>query len=297
MTVGGPTPTGADARPDPGRWELLRALGAYSAAPAAGVSTAIGLPTLTVAEHTEVFVLDLPPHASIHLGAEGKLGGEGAERVAGLWRALGVSPPSDPDHLARLLALVAELGEGREACRTEGARERLAHVLRVLLGEHLVSWLPGYLIAAARYPAVAPWAELTRAALRREVQDLRPPDVLAAALREAPPALDAAAGAEGMLDAVVAPLRCGFVLTHRDLRQAGADTGSGVRRGERRYVLSALLGQEPAATIEWLAGHARRWSGWQAVGVGSDATARWWSQRASRCAATLEATRSTAVAR
>ena len=40
------------------------------------VTASLGLPAPTAAEHTGVFVLAAPPHAAIHLGADGKLGGE-----------------------------------------------------------------------------------------------------------------------------------------------------------------------------------------------------------------------------
>ena len=64
--------------------------------------------------HTDLFVFQLQPYASVYLGAEGMLGGEARDRIAGFWRALGASPPSEPDHLATMLALLRRSGE-REA--------------------------------------------------------------------------------------------------------------------------------------------------------------------------------------
>ena len=80
---------------------------------------ALGLPAPTAAEHTGVFVLSAPPHAAIHLGGEGKLGGEGLDRVAGFWRAIGLTPPPDADQLGVLLMLYAELADAEAAARTE----------------------------------------------------------------------------------------------------------------------------------------------------------------------------------
>ena len=57
-----------------GRWELLRALGAIASTPpplSDPVAAGLGLPQPTRAEHTGVFVLSVPPHAAIYLGAEG----------------------------------------------------------------------------------------------------------------------------------------------------------------------------------------------------------------------------------
>ena len=92
------------------RWELLRALGAVAGDPAdvAAACGALGLPAPGNAEHTEVFVLNCPPYAAIYLGADGALGGDAADRVAGFWRAIGVEPPAEPDHLVALLSPVRE---------------------------------------------------------------------------------------------------------------------------------------------------------------------------------------------
>ena len=95
------------------RWELLRALGAVADSPVAARAVAgpLGLAPVGEAEHTEVFVLNCPPYASVYLGPDGALGGEGADRAAGFWRALAITPPAEPDHLSALLALYARLGE------------------------------------------------------------------------------------------------------------------------------------------------------------------------------------------
>src|SRR5581483_10798351 len=95
------------------RWELLRALGAMADSPVAAraVAAPLGLDPVGDDEHTEAFVLNCPPYAAVYLGPDGALGGEGADRAAGFWRALGLTPPAEPDHLTALLALYASLGE------------------------------------------------------------------------------------------------------------------------------------------------------------------------------------------
>ena len=79
-----------------GRWELLRALGAVPDSPAAArsVGPALGLDAVSDAGHTDAFVLNCPPYAAIYLGPTGAIGGEGADRVAGFWRASGITPPA-----------------------------------------------------------------------------------------------------------------------------------------------------------------------------------------------------------
>ena len=276
---------------DSGRWELIRALGALcSVAPPDGwvISDAIGLRPWSRAEHTAVFVLDLPPHASIHLGPEGKLGGDGADRVAGMWRALGLVPPADADHLAALLALYAELGQAGDACQRSDTRRRLDHARHALLAEHLMSWLPGYLAAAGTQHAASGWAALTAAAIRREVDRMGLPGELPAALREAPAPLGAGDGLGELLDALPAPVRTGFVLTQADLVGAGRQIGVGVRRGERRFALRAMLEQDPSATLAWLGAHARRWVSLHRHGTLAGPAQDWWADRAASTSAVLD---------
>jgi TorA maturation chaperone TorD len=291
--------------PDDGRWELLRALGALtviSPPHADAITTALGLPSWSRSDHTRLFVLDLPPYASIHLGAEGKLGGDGADRVAGLWRTLDLLPPNEPDHLAALLALVADLGSAGDRCATEAARRRLAHVRRTVLHEHLWSWLPGYLAAIADDPAGAPWAELTLQAVGAEVArslaiagdttsdidaDHDTALDLPAALRDAPPPIGIDIAVADLLDALVAPVRVGMVLTWRDLRAAADRCGLGLRRGERRFALRAMIEQDPAATLGWLAEQAQQWARRHATQPQPGPASRWWRARAETTATTL----------
>src|ERR1051326_2391149 len=60
-------------------------------------------------EHTETFVFQFYPYASVYLSTEGMLGGEARDRIAGFWRALGQTPPTEPDHLAIMLEAYARL--------------------------------------------------------------------------------------------------------------------------------------------------------------------------------------------
>lgn len=284
----------------PGRWELVRAVGALSVVnPPAGdhIAASLDIPPLSAAEHTDLFVLSLPPYAGIHLGAEGKLGGEGADRVAGLWRALGIDPPADADHLGSLLLLYAELGEAADRSSSEPTRRRLAHSRAVLLWEHLWSWVPGYLDAATGQAtpaspgpsaAVLSWADLTRRLLIREARLTPGAITLPLALRAAPPPLDPSASGPSLLDAVTAPVRIGFVLTYRDLEIATRRLGLGLRRGERRFALQAMLDQDSSATLAWLGGHAWRWVELhrRRPAVAND-PGGWWAARATASAEVL----------
>jgi hypothetical protein len=284
----------AVTRPPEGqaRWEMLRALGAVALTPPphnAHVCRALGLPVPTGAEHTRVFVLSVPPHAAIILGPEGKLGGEGLDRVAGFWRALQLRAPEDADHLGTLLMLYAELGAAETAASDPDHRAHLRRSRSALLHEHLWSWAPAYLVAihSLGVRPVGRWAEATLCALRAELEDADRNLLLPLAMREAPEPLSAHGTVEEALDAIVTPARTGLLLTQRDLQEGARLAGVGFRRGERRFALRAMLQQDPLATLAWLLEHARAW-----VQVhersGDDATSHWWQERARHTVRTLE---------
>jgi len=292
----------ATAAVDAGRWELLRSLGAIASTPpplSHPIAATLGLPPPAAVAHTGVFVLSTPPHAAIYLGAEGKLGGEGLDRVAGFWRALALTPPPDADHLGALLALYAELGDAEAATRGDRARTQLRHAREALLWEHLWSWAPGYLTAVERLgtPALSPWARLTLQALAREARRAAPTAALPLALREAPSDLATARSGGGcggvdrgyLLDSLLVPVRSGVIITREDLTNAAASAGVGCRAGERRYTLRAMLDQDSPATVDWLRTFAQSWAQRHArhqLTAAPDSW-RWWADRASRTAMAL----------
>lgn len=281
-----------------GRWELIRALGAVAGDPADArkVLPALGLDPGDGASHTDVFVLNCTPYASVYLGAEGGLGGEGADRVAGFWRVLRLEPPAEPDHLTCLLSLYASLGEADADDRfavsgviaTETAKRSSCHARRALFWEHLWPWLPGYLgaVTDVGVPALSAWADLTMQVLIEERAGLSP-DVLPLALRAAPPPLTGDEDLGGLLDALVTPVRSGMILTRRALARGAGQSGAGHRIGERRFTLRAMLEQEPERTLIWLAGEAERWSARHSASAPGDPVQHWWATRAATTADVL----------
>jgi TorA maturation chaperone TorD len=280
-----------------GRWELLRALGAVADNPADAdsASQALSLPQPDNAEHTEVFVLNCPPYASVYLGAEGGLGGEGTDRAAGFWRAIGLTPPAEPDHLAALLGLYASLGEAAHDSRRPATTDALTHARHALLAEHLWPWLPGYLDAVADLgtPALADWARLAGQALLAEYRPQQSSQ-LPLAQRAAPPPVSAGCTLTDLIDALTAPVRSGMILTRRRLVAAAADAGAGYRIGERRFALRAMIEQAPAATLSWLGSEAARWSQRHTARAPSDPAQQWWAQRAAHTGHVLRTAAATA---
>ena len=137
--------------------ELLRTLATLAEPPCAEHEPLAALlelgPVPDGAAFTDLFELQLYPYASFYLGAEGMLGGEARDRIAGFWRALGETPPAEPDHLSTMLALQARLAELEEAAPETAPRDGWRRARRAWLWEHLLSWLPAYCDKAA---AIAP---------------------------------------------------------------------------------------------------------------------------------------------
>jgi TorA maturation chaperone TorD len=273
------------------RWELMRALGAIADSPAAAraASPSLGLTPASGAEHTSVFVLELPPYASIYLGPDGALGGEGADRVAGFWRVLGIDPPAEPDHLSALLGLYASLGEGVTSARRPATMTALSRAQGTLFWEHMQSWLPAYLDAVSDLPGrgLPAWAGLLQRVITAESARHQPCPALPLALRQAPPAAQLAAGPQEIARTLTIPVRSGMILTRHRLAAGAGQAGVGHRAGERRFTLRAMLEQDPAATLTWLAAEASRWEHRHEC-LGTDEAARWWAGRARLTARILQ---------
>jgi hypothetical protein len=240
----------------------------------------------TAAEHADLFALQLFPWASVYLGDEGQRGGEARDRIAGFWRALGARPPEDCDHLVVLLAAYADL-VGREGER------RAEHAREAFFWEHLASWLPAYLARVAELGS-APyrrWARLAADALAAEARALGEAEPgEPAALREVGPLADPRAeGADPFVASLLAPARSGMIVVRDDLLRAGRELALGVRAGERRWVLSALLGQRPSAVLRWLAEEAGRQAALWREAFPRGASREHWTSHASATAALLAA--------
>jgi TorA maturation chaperone TorD len=273
------------------RRELLRALGAFADSPADArtAAAALGLAAPSAAEHTDTFVLNCPPYAAVYLGPDGALGGEGADRAAGFWRAIGITPPAEPDHLTALLSLYASLGDAAADARRPATAAVLGRSAAALFAEHLWPWLPAYLDAVGdlAIPALDRWAAITRRAIAAERAARPAPAGLPLALRSAPEPPGPGGRLSDLTAALTTPARSGIILTRRRLARGAGEAGVGHRIGERRFALRAMLDQDPAATLDWLGQEAARWQRRHAGRVPGDAAGRWWSARAGRTAQVL----------
>ena len=130
--------------------EVFRALGTLAETPDTSHVELCALLELgeppTASEYSQTFVFELYPYSSIYLGHEGKLGGDARDRIAGFWRALSLTPPAEPDHLTVMLAFYAEVCEHQQNATPGLERDRWEHIQKSFLWEHLLSWLPIYLL-------------------------------------------------------------------------------------------------------------------------------------------------------
>ena len=84
-------------------------------------------------------------------------------------------------------------------------------------------------------------------------------------------------------------------MTRADLRRAAAELGLGLRQGERRYILRALLGQDGAGTLGWLEREAHGRATGHAASRAPAPVRAFWEERAVRTAALLRGVRVAAV--
>jgi len=245
------------------------------------VARALGLSLPSRVEHTEVFSLQVYPYASVYLGAEGMLGGDARDRVAGFWRALGLVPPAEPDHLAALLGLYASLIDAKAP----------SHARTALLWEHLLTWMPVMADTLLRTTSggYSQWAEQLLDVLLEEAEANPyegPPPLH---LRMAPPPPEFERDPEEAVNGILAPVRTGMVLTRADLARGAHQMGLGLRQGERRFVLRALLAQDAPATFAWLAEHAGATaSRMRRLETNLNVIALYWRKRADAAAGLLQ---------
>jgi TorA maturation chaperone TorD len=277
--------------------ELFRAL-AVLAEPltvdAARVAEALELGELPSAdEYTELFIFQLYPYASVYLGAEGMIGGEARDRVAGFWRALGQMPPAEPDHLSVMLALYARLVELETDESDAGRQESWCSARKAFLWEHLLSWLPVVYLTkffSLATPFYNRWGVLLMRALLEEASLVGRQERLSLHLREETGLIDPRSnGVEDFLQSILTPVRSGMILTRADLTRAARKLGLSVRMGERKFILKSLFAQDAHGIFCWLIEEATLWEERHHNHLGAlEEIARAWEEKTKATNALLE---------
>lgn len=246
--------------------EIFRALALFAEpvrATHAHVAEALELGALPAeSEYTETFIFQLYPYASVYLGGEGMMGGEARDAVAGFWRALNLTPPAEPDHLAVMLALYAELAGREGEASDERARAALHQARKAFLHEHLLSWLHVYLrkLQEVAAPFYQRWSETLKRALLEELEEVGQSQQLPLHLRDSLSLRDPREDEwEEFLQSLLAPARSGMILTRADLMRAAQSLGLALRMGERKFILRSLFHQNAKEVLRWLREEAARW--------------------------------------
>ena len=258
--------------------------------------------------YTRMFELNVYPYASVFLDPSGMLGGDRRALIGGALAALGFQPgapgSADDDHLATLLQALAALTDREVTAADAAGRERARHAQGVLLAEHILPWMPSFTHAVERVGD--PFYEAVCRALREALADACDDLALEAAspfAMAAPPSTGddndtSRGGAEAPetshgnapgaqtarasrkrpapdgrrhLEMLLSPARSGLYLSRHDVQRIGRAIGMPVRRGERAFMLQALLeaaGEEarvsaPAALAEAALVQSRRIGAWQ----------------------------------
>ena len=277
--------------------ELFRALAVLAEPPTphlAPLAEALELgPVPNASEYTDLFIFQLYPYASVYLGAEGMLGGEARDRIAGFWRALGQVPSAEPDHLAVMLALYARLVELEEHEHDPVRQESWHRARKAFLWEHLLSWLPGYLnkLDDIASPFYRKWGAMLSGALLEEAEAIGKQTLLPLHLRQAPGLSDPRSGEVGeFLQSLLSPVRSGMILVRSDFSRAARQLGLGLRLGERKFILQALLSQNARGTLNWLAEEASVWVERHRTHCGLlGGVAKAWEEKAKAAATLLKA--------
>lgn len=281
--------------------ELFRALAALAEPPRdehRAIAEALELPGVPEShDYTGVFLFHLYPYASIYLSADGMLGGEARDRVAGFHRALGLTPPPEPDHIASILSLYASLIEAEEGADDAAGRAAWAHARAAFLWEHILTWLPVFLLKMDEVapPIYGGWARLLSDVLLAEARTIPHDGPPALHLREVPGLEDPEASPTGFIKGLLAPAVSGMIITRADLARAARGADLGLRIGERAFILRSLFEQDADATLEWLQQEALAWvPRHQRLAPELGDIARFWKGRAEAVVARIREVRTTA---
>jgi putative dimethyl sulfoxide reductase chaperone len=122
-------------------------------------------PNEAAATHHTLFRFNIFPYQAIFRDASGLLGGVESERVRSAYQASGFET-AESDHIAAELHFLAFLCAAEAEARQDGLAEVAAHCQArqaAFLGDHLLTWLPPFVIALERsgQPFYAALATLT----------------------------------------------------------------------------------------------------------------------------------------
>lgn len=220
----------------------------------------------TPADLYQLFIKELPPFASIYLSSDGNLGGSSRATIAGYFTALDIPIPSDPDHISALLVLLAQilesqlivssklLGQGDDANISK--LDSICRARDVLLNEHILSWLPAYLLRARQVgpSSLLGWVNYCTDLIYllanengfefTDSQRFEP-------RREG-------LSSNEIVSWTTSPFLSGLIITYHDLEVVASKLNVSIRAGRKRFILEDLLSATGFDAIEQLCQIARK---------------------------------------
>jgi TorA maturation chaperone TorD len=246
--------------------ELLRTLGTVMSPPdaiVARLAAVLELPASpTSSEHTFLFGSQLPPFASVYLSTSGERGGDACDRIAGYWRAVGLTPPAEPDRLAHMLGFYADLLDQEEHEADQARRHAVTRIRKAFLAEQLLTWLPAFL---TKVDLIAPrpyrrWGQLVEQVIGREAWRSAPLATVPPLQERDRARVDPRPGdVESLVTYLAAPVRCGLILAPVDLERVAAELQVATPADHVGQALRALFAARPNDLLAWLTSEARRW--------------------------------------
>ena len=221
------------------------------------VARMLGLPgEASRKDFTNLFVIQLFPHASIYVSPSGLAGGPIRDEIARYHEFLEAPIPAEPDHIASVLKWYGHLQNNLNGyAKDEDTRD----VRHSFFWNCIASWLPPYLLRARELGSTLyrAWAEVTLDVLEAEAVQLGLPTTAPAPLLTAP-GLPSVRSAAEFVDALFVPVTSGLMLCRYDLGRCAAENRLVVRVADRRQNVKMFLAENPAGVSAWLYSEALR---------------------------------------
>lgn len=204
------------------------------------------------AEHYQLFVHNVFPYESIFLGEDGLLGGSITEAVAAFYGRIGLQATAaeSADHISAEFAALAHLCFAElDAIEDQIPHQiqRLRQLQRRFLDEHLLRWLPAFVIAIEQQ-VHSIYADVVRQSFELVCvhRGQLGADLMAAVdvfTLPAPPDLlvDEKTSLRDIARYLLNPAYTGFFLSVDDIRQVGAKFRVPHGFGKRQQILTNLL--------------------------------------------------------
>lgn len=250
------------------------------------IADALGSEDVSSGDLYNAFIRELPPFASIYLSTDGNIGGDPRSTIAGFYRALSLPIPADPDHLSHLLSLLAGILSARDKTPADQLMERKDSIDRaagVVLHDHLLSWLPAYLLRAQEVfpPSLGNWVSITF-------------DLLSLLSLQYDTVVSSVAGFRGELSQVgdpnqivrwlTSPGLSGLIISLGDIEEVARKLELPLRAGRKRFVLQEMVSQASNQVLSEFQALAKNQSRLFDSQVEQFSSLKGWAARASQSA-------------